>query len=80
MERDRFQGTCCQAANWVYVGQTKGRSRNGHPGLKVPIKDIYLYPLTKDFVTASISGQTNRKGDSWRVVKNGVSAGYFVPM
>jgi hypothetical protein len=49
VERDCFQGICYQAANWICVGQTKGRSRNGHPGLKVPIKDIYLYPLTKRF-------------------------------
>ena len=49
VERDCFRGICYQAANWIYVGQTKGRSRNGHPDLKVPIKDIYLYPLTKRF-------------------------------
>jgi hypothetical protein len=35
-----LSGICCQAANWVLVGQTSGRSRNGHPSLKVPTKDI----------------------------------------
>jgi len=49
VERDCFQGICYQASNWINVGPTSGRSRNGHPGLKVPIKDIYLYPLTKRF-------------------------------
>jgi hypothetical protein len=49
VERHCFQGICYQAANWIYVGQTKGRSRNGRPDLKVPVKDIYLYPLTKRF-------------------------------
>jgi len=49
VERDCFQGVCYQAANWICVGQSTGRSRNGHPGLKVPIKDIYLYPLIKRF-------------------------------
>jgi len=49
VEQDCFQGTCYQASNWICVSQTKGRSRNGHPGLKVPIKDVYLYPLTKRF-------------------------------
>jgi len=49
VERDCFQGICYRAANWTCVGQTKGRSRNGHPDLKVPIKDIYLYPLTRRF-------------------------------
>ncbi|MCL0070152.1 DUF4338 domain-containing protein [Dehalococcoidia bacterium] len=50
VERDRFRGTCYRAANWILVGQTKGRSRNDrYATLKVPVKDIYLYPLTKGF-------------------------------
>lgn len=49
VQRDCFQGICYRAANWICVGQTSGRGRNGHPGLKVAIKDIYLYPLTKRF-------------------------------
>ena len=50
VERERFRGTCYQAANWILCGQTKGRSRNDrYATLKVPIKDIYLYPLTKRF-------------------------------
>ncbi len=50
VERDCFQGICYQAANWIYVGQTKGRSRNDrYTTLKVPVKDIYLYPLTREF-------------------------------
>ena len=48
VERQRFRGIGYQAANWVYLGQTKGRSRNDrYATLKVPVKDIYLYPLTK---------------------------------
>jgi len=50
VEKDRFQGTCYRAANWVWVGESKGRSRNDRYGtLKVAIKDIYLYPLMKRF-------------------------------
>jgi len=50
VEKERFRGTCYQAANWIYVGQTNGRSRNDrYKTLKVPIKDIYLYPLVKKF-------------------------------
>jgi hypothetical protein len=50
VEKERFHGTCYRAANWIYVGQTKGRSRNDrYTTLKVPIKDIYLYPLVKKF-------------------------------
>jgi len=66
VERDRFHGTCYQAANWVYVGQTTGRSRNGHPGLEVPIKDIY--PLTKRFRVVLRQRADEQEG---RQVENG---------
>lgn len=50
VERDRFKGTCYKAANWRYVGQTQGRSRQDrYHDISVPVKDIYLYPLTRDF-------------------------------
>jgi len=50
VERDRFLGTCYRAAGWIHVGATAGRSRNDRDQmLSVPIKDIYLYPLSKNF-------------------------------
>ena len=50
VERDRFRGTCYRAANWTCVGETKGRSRQDrHKTIKVPVKDVYLYPLSKWF-------------------------------
>jgi len=50
VEKERFKGTCYQAANWIYVGETSGRSRNDrYSTLQVPIKDIYLYPLGRYF-------------------------------
>jgi len=50
VERDRFRGTCYKASNWTRAGMTKGRSRNDrYSTMKVPVKDIYLYPLTKGF-------------------------------
>ena len=50
VERNRFAGTCYKAANWIYVGQTKGTSKRGHDHLfHGNIKDVYLYPLRKDF-------------------------------
>ncbi|MCD6402121.1 MAG: DUF4338 domain-containing protein [Anaerolineales bacterium] len=53
VERDLFRGTCYKAANWLCVGQTKGRSRQDqHAKLSVPVKDILLYPLTKNFKQA----------------------------
>jgi len=50
VDRERFRGTCYQAANWIQVGQTTGRSRNDrHNNLIVPVKDCYLYPLDRNF-------------------------------
>jgi len=63
VEGDCFQGICYQAANWTCVGQTKGRSRNGHPGLKVPIKDVYLYPLAKRFRDSLSQRADEQEGD-----------------
>ena len=50
VDRSRFRGTCYRAANWQCVGQTQGRSRQDrYKTISVPIKDIYLYPLTQKF-------------------------------
>ncbi|MFQ5917621.1 MAG: DUF4338 domain-containing protein [Candidatus Binatia bacterium] len=53
VEKERFIGTCYKAANWVYAGETKGRGKLGPAGKQsVPIKDLWLYPLTRDFRSA----------------------------
>jgi len=50
VETGRFAGTCYRAANWIHVGQTKVRGKLGPVGVQsVPIKDIFLYPLTRKF-------------------------------
>lgn len=46
VDRSRFRGTCYRAANWLRVGQTQGRGRQGPDGvLSTPIKDVYLHAL-----------------------------------
>lgn len=46
----RFLGTCYRAANWIHVGQTKGRTREDrYCSIQAPIKDIYLFPLSTHF-------------------------------
>ena len=46
VERARFAGTCYRAANWRWVGQTQGRSRQDREHTTtVPLKDVYLYEL-----------------------------------
>ncbi len=50
VDRSRFKGTCYRAANWIRVGQTRGRTRNDRDrSIRVPVKDMYLYPLVKNF-------------------------------
>jgi hypothetical protein len=46
----RFRGTCYRAANWIRVGQTSGRGRmdREHKADGQAVKDIYLYPLTRN--------------------------------
>jgi hypothetical protein len=49
VEVERFAGTCYRASNWLEVGLTQGRSRAGRPGLRVPVKRLYLRPLMREF-------------------------------
>ena len=52
VEKTRFRGTCYHAANWVRLGQTKGRGKLGPHGiLGIPIKDIWVYPVDRNFKT-----------------------------
>jgi hypothetical protein len=50
VEKPRFAGTCYKAANWQYLGDTRGRgkldTRHQH---SQPIKSIWVYPLVPDF-------------------------------
>jgi len=43
-----FHGTCYKAANWIYLGNTKGAGRTGKKGT-LSRKAIYMYPLQDDF-------------------------------
>ena len=49
VDQGRFWGTSYKAANWKLVGITQGRGRNGSKKARLPLKSIYLYPLTRDF-------------------------------
>lgn len=58
VEQGRFLGTCYRAANWVCVGETKGRGKKHvykTPG--VSIKDVWLYSLRTDFRSVLQTGQ-----------------------
>jgi hypothetical protein len=58
VERDRFAGTCYKAANWTRVGETTGRGRDSVSArATLPIKDVYVRPLTADF-RKKLAGQS----------------------
>jgi Domain of unknown function (DUF4338) len=48
VDRQRFRGTCYQAANWIHLGETQGRGRMDryHQAPGTP-KDLYVYPLCR---------------------------------
>jgi Domain of unknown function (DUF4338) len=50
VDRDRFRGTCYQAANWIYLGQTTGRGKDDQTHLpNRSRKAVFGYPLCRDF-------------------------------
>lgn len=50
VDRQRFAGTCYRAANWIDLGQTQGRGRQGPAGvLSTTIKEVYVRPLHRNF-------------------------------
>lgn len=50
VETERFSGVCYRAANWIKVGQTRGRTRNDRQHLRnAPRKDVYLLSLTAEW-------------------------------
>jgi hypothetical protein len=52
VETDRFAGTSYKAANWTYLGETKGRGKLDvkHRADK-PVKSIWVQPLHRQFRT-----------------------------
>ena len=50
VEKKRFCGTCYKAANWICVGDTKGRGKlDVKNEYKLPVKSVWLYPLCRNF-------------------------------
>jgi hypothetical protein len=50
VETGRFTGASYRAANWVHVGHTTGRGKlDRHHRNAVPVKDVYLYGLRRDY-------------------------------
>ena len=50
VQKDKFRGTCYQAANWIYVGDTKGRGRaDRYTQAQEPVKSMWMKPLCPNF-------------------------------
>lgn len=50
VQKDKFKGTCYRAANWILLGQTQGRGKlDRFKEYLLPIKDVFIYPLIKNF-------------------------------
>ncbi|MBD3385115.1 DUF4338 domain-containing protein [candidate division KSB1 bacterium] len=46
VDKERFTGASYKAANWILIGQTRGKGRSGQKYYyHGKIKDIYVYPL-----------------------------------
>jgi len=57
VDKNKFAGTCYKAANWRYLGDTKGLGKDSKS--KIPnrsVKAIYGYPLSKNFRKALLKG------------------------
>src|SRR6266566_348153 len=74
VETPTYGGSCYKAANWIGVGQTKGRGRNGPNRAGRSIKEVYLYALVKDFqervgvkppTVSALSPESGLDGPDW---------------
>jgi len=49
VDTEKFCGTCYRASNWVHLGCTTGRGKNGANKPTLSIKAVWGYPLSRDF-------------------------------
>ena len=55
VDLERYRATCYRAANWQFLGMTKGRKARGTAPAKTP-KGVYVYPLHPDWRTILLHG------------------------
>ena len=59
-----YRGTCYKAANWIQVGETKGRGRHDrYHDQELTKKLIFVYPLQKDFREVLLGQKPYRRAD-----------------
>lgn len=73
VEASRFKGTSYRAANWQHVGSTTGRGRQDRErSYSVPIKDIYIFPLSKNAREILCCDESAKEVNSVRTIKEEV--------
>lgn len=59
VDLERFPGTCYQAANWLYLGQTTGRGKDDQTHQpNRSLKAVFGYPLCRGFRNRLCEGKT----------------------
>lgn len=59
VDREKYVGTCYQAANWVKVGETTGRGRFDKTNVAgETIKTVYVQPLAPNFRDVLLRGES----------------------
>jgi len=59
VEKKRFAGTCYKAANWLCLGDTRGRGKLDRLNLySLPVKTVWIYPLHRRFRDALCASAT----------------------
>jgi len=59
-----YKGTCYRAANWIKVGETKGRGRyDRYHNQELTKKLIFVYPLQKDYIEVLLGTKAYRRMD-----------------
>jgi len=74
VDPQRFRGTLYKAANWIYVGNSKGfyRTRQGYSDRAASPKMVFVKPLTPDaqrLLSQPILEPTYRTGDSHMMLR-----------
>jgi hypothetical protein len=73
IDKERFEGTCYRAANWIELGETQGRGRQDAAHRhRCSVKRIFVYPLDRrarerlcDGVKASTIAVREREPEDW---------------
>ena len=76
VDLSKYNATCYRAANWIYLGKTKGRKPSKNAQGKAQ-KGVYIYPLTKDCKMTLLKGPqstTTKKYKPKKLTQSNISS------